>query len=256
MIYYPLTTLMLGGIKDIAIISTPKDINKYENLLGDGSHWGIKLSYFIQEKPRGLSEAFIICKDFIGDDKVTLILGDNLFYGSMRLSKIFDSFIDGALIFGYPVKDPERFGVVEFDSDNKVLGIEEKPSDPKTNYAVPGLYLYDNNVVEYASQLKPSNRGELEITDLNVRYLNEGKLRVHKLNRGVSWLDTGTCDSLNDASFFVQSVEKRLSYKIGCPEEVSLRRGFISLSEFENVIQSLPNCDYKEYLKMVKNEYN
>jgi len=222
--------------------------------LGDGREWGIDLSYIIQEEPRGLADAFIVCKEFIGEDKVCLILGDNLFYGSMRISEIFNSFEEGALIFGYPVKDPQRFGVVEFDSNSKVIGIEEKPSEPKTNYAVPGLYLYDNQVVSFASELKPSKRGELEITDLNLTYLDRDELKVKILNRGVSWLDTGTCDSLIDASSFVQSVEKRLSYKIGCPEEVALRKNFISVDEFGQLIKKMPKCDYRNYLNIVSNE--
>ena len=249
MIYYPLSTLMLGNVKEIAIISTPRDIPQYQSLLGNGEKWGLEITYFEQDKPRGLADAFLICEEFIGGDSVSLILGDNVFYGNMRLKKIYGSFDEGALVFGYPVKDPERYGILEFDDNGKVLDIEEKPTNPKSRYAVPGLYIYDKRVVQMAKELSPSNRGELEITDLNRKYLNAGKLKVQILGRGVAWLDTGTADSLQDANSFIQSIEKRQSYKIGCPEEISLRMGFISLSDFSSVLSQIPDCDYKTYLE-------
>jgi len=249
MIYYPLSTLMLGNIKEIAIISTPRDIPQYKSLLGNGEKWGLEITYFEQDKPRGLADAFIICKEFIGNDSVSLILGDNVFYGNMRLKQIYGDFEEGALVFGYPVNDPERYGILEFDDSGNVLGIEEKPINPKSRYAVPGLYIYDKNVVKLATELSPSKRGEIEITDLNRKYLDAGKLKVQLLGRGVAWLDTGTADSLQDASSFIQSIEKRQSYKIGCPEEIALRMGFISLSNFSNLLSQIPDCDYKKYLE-------
>ena len=222
MIYYPLSTLMLGGIRDIAIISTPRDLPNYESLLGDGRKWGLNLTYVEQAKPRGLADAFIVCKKFIGGSNVSLILGDNIFYGNMKLDQIYDNFKAGALVFGYPVTDPERYGILEFNEDGRVIDIEEKPVKPKSRYAVPGIYLYDNNVVDIAENLSPSPRGELEITDLNREYLKRDTLSVQILGRGVAWLDTGTAESLQDASAFIQSVEKRQSFKIGCPEEIAL----------------------------------
>ena len=191
MIYYPLSTLMLGGIKDIAIISTPKDLPNYKLLLGDGSKWGINFTYVEQSKPRGLADAFIVCEEFIGDDDVVLILGDNIFHGNLRLDQIFGEFEGGATIFGYPVKDPERYGILEFDGEGKVIGLEEKPANPKSRYAIPGLYMYDNNVIEYSKGLKPSQRGEIEITDLNLIYLKNRNLNVQIFGRGVEWLDSG-----------------------------------------------------------------
>ena len=248
MIYYPLSTLMLGGIKEIAIISTPDDLPQYSQLLGDGSQWGLNISYHSQEKPRGLADAFVVCKDFIGDDWVSLILGDNIFYGNMRLEEIYQNFKGGALIFGYPVKDPKRYGIIEFDSEGKVVGLEEKPNVPKSKYAIPGLYLYDNRVVEFSENLKPSARGELEITDINKKYLELGKLNVQILGRGIAWLDTGTGKSLHEASAFIHSIEERQSYKISCPEEIALRMGYISINQFMSLIDDMPNCEYKEYL--------
>lgn len=254
MIYYPLSTLMLGGIKEIAIISTPHDLPQYKELLGNGDKWGLKLTYFEQDKPRGLADAFIVCKDFIGNDGVSLILGDNIFYGNMRLTEIYSNFKGGALVFGYPVHDPERYGIVEFDDEGLVVGLEEKPEVPKSRYAIPGLYLYDNRVVEFAENLKPSPRGELEITDLNREYLNIGELKVQILGRGIAWLDTGTWESLQDASSFINSVEKRQSYKIGCPEEIALRMGYIDVEQFKNIIAEMPNCEYKQYLTHIDEE--
>jgi glucose-1-phosphate thymidylyltransferase len=254
MIYYPLSTLMLGGIRDIAIVSTPRDLPQYRELLGDGSRWGLKFTYFEQDKPRGISHVFIVCKEFIGDEGVSLILGDNIFYGNMRLEEVYHDFTGGAMIFGYPVNDPERYGVIEFDNQGNVLGIEEKPAKPKSKYAIPGLYLYDNRVVEFAEGLKPSARGELEITDLNDEYLRRGELRVQILGRGVAWLDTGTGESLQEASAFIHAVEKRQSYKIGCPEEIALRMGFIDLDRFLKLIDEMPKCEYRNYLKDIRRE--
>ena len=248
MIYYPITTLMLGGIRDIAIISTPRDISQYKELLGTGEQWGLNFRYYKQENPRGLADAFIVCKDFIGNESVSLVLGDNIFYGNMRLKELYSNFDKGALIFGYSVNDPERYGIIEFGDDGDIIGIEEKPSNPKSRYAIPGLYLYDNRVIEFAENLAPSDRGELEITDLNREYLEIGELKVQILGRGIAWLDTGTAYSLQDASSFIQSVEARQSYKIGCPEEVSLRMGYIDLIQLRSLIDSMPNCEYQDYL--------
>ena len=256
MIYYPLTTLMLGGVRQIAIISTPKDLVNYRSLLGSGEKWGIELVYYEQKEPKGLAEAFLICEEFIGSDSISLILGDNIFYGNIRYKEIFTNFKAGALIFGYPVSDPERYGIVEFDSDGNVLSIEEKPKKPKSRFAVPGLYLYDNKVIEYAKNLSPSRRGELEITDLNLVYLRDKSLSVETMGRGVAWLDTGTIDSLNAASSFIMSVENQQSFKIGCPEEVSLRMGLIDIEQFEYLVSSVPKCDYKSYLLQILEEEN
>ena len=248
MIYYPLTTLMLGGIREIAIISTPRDLPNYKLLLGDGSKWGLKLSYFEQDKPRGLADAFIVCKDFIGFESVSLILGDNIFYGNMKLNEIYGDFEKGALIFGYSVNDPERYGIIEFNKSGGIVGIEEKPEMPKSRYAVPGLYIYDNRVVNFAENLAPSNRGELEITDLNKKYLEIGELKVEILGRGIAWLDTGTIKSLHNASTFIQAIENRQSYKIGCVEEVATRMDFIDTNQFKALIDKIPNSEYQDYL--------
>jgi glucose-1-phosphate thymidylyltransferase len=249
MIYYPLSTLMLGGIREIAIISTPEDLPQYEQLLGDGTKWGLNISYHVQHEPRGLADAFIVCRDFIGKDWVSLILGDNIFYGNMRLEEIYENFKGGALVFGYPVKDPERYGIIEFDSEGKVVGLEEKPAVPKSKYAIPGLYLYDNQVIEIAENLEPSARGEIEITDVNRAYLERGELSVQILGRGIAWLDTGTGKSLHEASAFIHSIEQRQSYKISCPEEIALRMGFISPEEFHALIEEMPECEYRAYLR-------
>jgi len=254
MIYYPLSTLMLAGIRKIAIISTPRDVPQYRELLGDGEAWGLEITYFEQDQPKGIAHAFIVCREFIAGDPVTLMLGDNLFYGNMRLEEVYGNFQRGAMVFGYPVKDPERFGIIEFDENGTVIGIEEKPSSPRSNYAVPGLYLYDERVVEIAEVLKPSARGELEITDLNREYLKMGELRVQILGRGIAWLDTGTGDSLQEASSFIQAIEKRQSYKIGCPEEIALRRGFIDLEWFNKLLEAMPECEYRDYLVGIREE--
>lgn len=249
MIYYPLATLMLGGIRDILLISTPDDVPRFQDLLGDGSQWGLKIAYKVQPKPEGLAQAFILGEEFLAGDAATLILGDNIFYGQMKLDEIIASFKDGALVFGYPVHDPERYGVVEFDKGGSVVGIEEKPIKPKSNYAVPGLYLYDSRVVEYAKTQKPSPRGELEITDLNNRYLKQGELRVSLLGRGIAWLDTGTHASLLEASSFIHTIEARQGLKIACLEEVAYTRGFIDAARLKLTLAAMPKSPYREYLQ-------
>ena len=253
MIYYPLSVLMLAGIKEILIITTPEDAAQFKRLLGNGEELGCNFSYAVQEKPNGLAQAFIIGEEFIGDDKVALILGDNIFYGS-GFSKLVQSFnnIDGAAIFAYEVNDPERYGVVEFDDNFKALSIEEKPTSPKSNYAVPGLYFYDNEVVNIAKNIQPSPRGEYEITDVNKVYLNNGKLKVGVMNRGVAWLDTGTFDSLSDASEFVRVIEKRQSQKIGCIEEVAYRMDFIDHAQLMKLADYYSKSGYGNYLKKIK----
>lgn len=249
MIYYPLSILMLAGISEILIISTPHDMPHFEKLLGDGSRIGCKFTYAVQPSPDGLAQAFIIGEEFIGDDKVALILGDNIFYGS-GLSKLLQANNDpeGGVIFAYQVHDPERYGVVEFDPSFKALSIEEKPAQPKSNYAVPGLYFYDNDVVEIAKSIKPSPRGEYEITDVNRLYLESGKLKVGVLDRGTAWLDTGTFESLMQAGQFVQVIEERQGLKIGCIEEVAYRMGYISGDQLREIAQPLVKSGYGKYL--------
>lgn len=249
MIYYPLSTLMLAGIKDILIISTPQDLPHFEKLLGDGSQIGCNFSYVAQPSPDGLAQAFILGEDFIGDDKVALILGDNIFFSS-GLSNLMQSCSDpdGGVVFAYAVQDPERYGVVEFDEDNKVVSIEEKPTHPKSNYAVPGLYFYDNDVIEIAKNIQPSPRGELEITDINKEYLKRGKLKVGVFNRGTAWLDTGTVQSLMQAGQFVQVIEERQGMKIGAIEEVAYRMGYIDKEQLIKIAEPLRKSGYGEYL--------
>lgn len=251
MIYYPLSTLMRAGVRDILIISTPQDTPRFEALLGNGNRWGIKLSYAVQPEPKGIAQAFLVGEEFIGQEPVSLILGDNIFYGRMDLGRVFSEFAGGALVFGYPVKDPERYGVVEFDRQGQAIGIEEKPVQPKSNFAVPGLYLYDRKVVELTKQLQPSPRGELEITDLNLAYLENRELRVEKLERGIAWLDTGTHMSLLEASHFIGTLEARQGLKIACLEEIALRKGFINVDQMSRVIEITPRSSYREYLEMV-----
>src|SRR5436190_20787713 len=251
MIYYPLTTLIEGGIREICLISTPQDLPRFRQLLGDGTSWGLTIEYREQARPAGIAQAFIIADSFVGADTVTLILGDNVFYGGDGFQKPFQDFKSGATIFGYHVNDPERYGVVEFDGQNRAISIEEKPKKPKSNYAVPGLYLYDNDVIAIAKALKPSARGELEITDVNVEYLKRGQLRVHRLNRGFAWLDAGPSSSLHEASAYVQTIEKRQGIKLGCPEEAAFRRGFLSLDQMEGLTTKMPNCEYRDYLANV-----
>ncbi|NME24539.1 glucose-1-phosphate thymidylyltransferase RfbA [Lactobacillus salivarius] len=256
MIYYPLSTLMLAGITDILVISTPEYTPLFEQLLGDGSDIGISLTYKVQEKPNGLAEAFILGANFIGDDSVCLILGDNIYYGS-GLSKLVQEAAektDGATVFGYHVNDPERFGVVDFDSNMKALSIEEKPKNPKSNYAVTGLYFYDNTVVEKAKNLKPSDRGELEITDINKLYLDEGKLDVKLMGRGYAWLDTGTHDSMMEAASFIATIQKRQNLKVACLEEIAYRMGYISKEKLVELAQPMKKNDYGQYLLRLAKE--
>ena len=250
MIHYPLSTLMLAGIRDILIISTPEDLPRFEELLGDGARIGLELSYMVQEEPQGLADAFRVGKEFIGNDSVCLVLGDNIFYGHglPEMLKSAASQASGATVFGYYVSDPERYGVVEFDQSGKVISIEEKPEKPKSNYAVVGLYFYDNEVVRMAHELKPSKRGELEITDLNRMYLVDGRLKVQLMGRGFAWLDTGTHGSLVDATLFVRTVEERQSLKISCIEEIAYRMGYITAEELEKLAQPLMKSGYGEYL--------
>ncbi len=252
MIYYPLSTLMLAGIREILIITTPEDQSQFKKLLGDGSQWGCTLQYAIQEIPNGLAQAFVIGEEFIGKDSVALILGDNIFYGSgfsHLLQKSADP--EGAVIFAYQVSDPERYGVVEFDKELRAISIEEKPENPKSHFAVPGLYFYDNEVVQIAKNIPPSARGEYEITDVNRIYLENKKLKVGVLDRGVAWLDTGTFESLHDASEFVRVIEKRQGFKIGCPEEIAYRMEFIDRATLLQLAENLKKSGYGEYLKMV-----
>jgi len=254
MIYYPVSTLMLLGIREILIISTPHDLPGFEQLLGDGGRLGVKFSYTVQDAPRGIAEAFLLGADFIGDSNVALILGDNLFYGDMRFFRGALARRKGATVFGYPVHDPERYGVVEFDSDGKVTSIEEKPEKPKSRYAVPGLYCFDSRVVQVSRALRPSARGELEITDVNGQYLEWGELHVDLLGRGMAWLDTGTPQSLLDAANFVSSIESRQGLKIGCIEEVAYRQGFISLDDMAELAGEMKSNEYGKYLSGVAEE--
>jgi glucose-1-phosphate thymidylyltransferase len=252
MIYYPLSVLMLAGIQDILIITTPEDSSQFQKLLGNGNEFGCRLSYAVQEVPNGLAQAFVIGEEFVGKDKVALILGDNIFYGS-GFSKLVQSFnnVEGAAVFAYEVSDPERYGVVEFDGNLNAISIEEKPANPKSNYAVPGLYFYDNSVIEIAKNIKPSARGEYEITDVNRVYLEQGKLKVGVMDRGTAWLDTGTFDSLSDASEFVRVIEKRQGQKIGCIEEVGYRMGFLTHDELMKIAAKYIKSGYGEYLQRI-----
>ena len=253
MIYYPLSTLMLAGIREILIITTPEDQQQFQRLLRDGSQWGCHIQYEIQQKPNGLAQAFVIGEKFIGKDSVALVLGDNIFYGSGFSDLLQKSANpDGAVIFAYPVSDPERYGVVEFDKELKAVSIEEKPSNPKSNYAVPGLYFYDNSVVEIAKNIDPSPRGEYEITDVNRKYLQDKKLRVAVLNRGFAWLDTGTFDSLHDASEFVRVIEKRQGFKVGCLEEIAYRMHFINKEQLNALARKFEKSGYGKYLKNIE----
>lgn len=256
MIYYPLSTLMLAGIREVLIISTPKDIHVFEDILGDGSQLGMTFRYTVQGHPNGLAEAFLIGEEFIGNDRVALVLGDNIFYGagfSATLKEAVDV-KDGAVIFGYPVHNPSSFGVVEFDSEGNVLSLEEKPKIPKSKYAVPGLYFYDNDVLEIAKNVKPSARGELEITTVNNEYLRRGKLKVVKFFRGMAWLDTGTYEGLQEASQFVNIIQKRQGLYVSCIEEIAYRRGFINKEQLLKLAEPLMKTEYGQYLKVVAEE--
>ena len=256
MVYYPLTTLMLAGIQDILLISTPQDTPRFEQLLANGKRWGLNLSYAAQPEPKGIPQAFTIGASFIGGGPCALILGDNIFYGNALGSdlQVATTKISGAIIFAYPVQDPERYGVVEFDNKNRVISIEEKPKHPKSRYAQTGLYFYDNRVIEIARSLKPSARGELEITDLNLDYLKRGELKVVQMGRGIAWLDTGTHAALLEASMFIETIEKRQGFKVACPEEVAYRMGFINGSELEKLAASAANNGYGQYLRDILNE--
>ncbi len=256
MVYYPLTTLMLAGIRDILVISTPHDTPRFRELLGDGRQWGVKLSYAVQERPAGIAQAFLIGRDFIGGDAAALILGDNIFFGH-DLAPLINRARDreqGATVFAYPVKDPERYGVVEFDDEGRALSIEEKPKQPKSRYAVTGLYFYDRKVVDIASRIRPSARGELEITDVNRAYLERGELEVVPMKRGMAWLDTGTHEALLEAAQFIETIERRQGLKIACPEEVAYRMGFIDGAQLEALARPLEKSGYGEYLHRVLSE--
>lgn len=254
MIHYPLATLMMAGITDILIISTPQDIPRFEALLGNGRSLGVKFSYAVQQQPKGIAQAFLVGEEFIAGQPICLILGDNIFYGKMGLDDITRDFSGGATVFGYPVRDPERYGVISFDEEGRAIDIEEKPAKPKSRYAVPGLYLYDEQVVEITRGIKPSARGELEITDINREYLRRGRLKVARLGRGIAWLDTGTHESLLEASHFIYTIEQRQGMKVACLEEVAFRKGFIDKAGMERLIEKVPNSSYKEYLRRVEKE--
>jgi glucose-1-phosphate thymidylyltransferase len=256
MVYYPLSTLMLAGIRDILVISTPEDTPRFEQLLGDGAQWGISLRYAVQPRPEGLAQAFIVGREFIGKDPVALVLGDNIFYGN-ELAQLLQRATargKGATVFAYPVKDPQRYGVVEFDAQGKAVSIEEKPRHPKSRYAVVGLYFYDNRVVSIAQKLKPSARGELEITDVNRAYLESGELEVMPMSRGFAWLDTGTHETLLEASAFIETIERRQGLKVACPEEIAYRMGYIDAARLQALAKPLEKSGYGQYLKSVLNE--
>ena len=254
MIYYPLSVLMLANIREILIISTPRDLPVFQELLGDGSQLGLKLEYKVQKHPNGLAEAFIIGEEFIGKDNVALILGDNIFYGSGFSGMVEEAakLKEGAIVFGYPVKDPRAYGVVEFDENGKAISLEEKPENPKSNYAIPGLYFYDNTVIKKAKTIKPSARGELEITTVNERYLQEGKLNVKNLGRGIAWLDTGTHDALLEAANYVEAIQKRQGFYIACIEEISYMKGWITKENLEELAKPLMKTEYGEYLRSLE----
>ena len=254
MVYYPLSTLIELGMRELCLISTPADLPRFWQLLGDGSAFGVSLQYVEQPRPEGIAQAFLIAEEFIGNDPVALILGDNIFYGGNTFARACKEFDGGAAIFGYQVHDPERYGVVEFDQGGHAISIEEKPKQPKSNFAVPGLYLYGNDVVAQTKALKPSARGELEITDLNLAYLASGKLRVYVLERGFAWLDAGTSSSLHEASAYVQTIEKRQGIKIGCPEEAAFRQGFLSREQLTKLVEHMPSCEYRAYLQEILGE--
>lgn len=254
MIYYPLSTLMLGGIRDVLIVSTPKDVPLFQNLFGDGSQFGMKIEYAVQPKPDGIAQAFLIGEKFLAGSGVTLILGDNIFHGSLDFFRSALAIEKGACIFAYQVSDPERYGVIEFDANGQALSLEEKPANPKSNFAIPGLYVYDEAIVETCRSLKPSPRGELEITDVNVAYLARQELQVRVLSRGMAWLDTGTHASLLEASNYIATIENRQGLKVACLEEIALSQGFITMDDLQRSIQKLPQCPYRQYLEKVAAE--
>ncbi len=255
MVYYPLTVLIASGIREICLISTPHDLPRFRQLLGDGSAWGLSIEYREQARPEGIAQAFLVAGSFIGSDSVALILGDTILSGGDAFPRAVAGFQDGAAIFAYHVQDPRRYGVVEFDATGRAVSLEEKPAQPRSNYAVPGVYLYDPEVVGITRNLRPSPRGELEITDVNREYLRRGKLQVTRLSRGFAWLDAGTSTSLHEASSYVQTIEQRQGIKIGCPEEAALRRGFIDLAQFERLLGAMPECEYRTYLGGIATEF-
>ncbi len=255
MVYYPLTVLIASGIREICLISTPHDLPRFRQLLGDGSAWGLSIEYREQARPEGIAQAFLVAGSFIGSDSVALILGDTILSGGDAFPRAVAGFQDGAAIFAYHVQDPRRYGVVEFDATGRAVSLEEKPAQPRSNYAVPGVYLYDPEVVAITRNLRPSPRGELEITDVNREYLRRGKLQVTRLSRGFAWLDAGTSTSLHEASSYVQTIEQRQGIKIGCPEEAALRRGFIDLAQFERLLGAMPDCEYRGYLGGIATEF-
>lgn len=254
MIYYPLTVLIAAGIRDICLISTPYDLPRFQQLLGDGARWGIHIEYREQARPEGIAQAFLIADDFVGNDSVVLMLGDNIFSGGDDFPRAISQFEGGATIFAYHVKDPQRYGVVEFDRNGKALSLEEKPTNPKSGFAVPGIYIYDHQVVDIARSIQPSRRGELEITDVNLEYMRRNQLRVHRLSRGFAWLDAGTSTSLQEASAYIEAVERRQGIKVGCPEEAALTRGFLTLEQFDELLKDMPDCEYRTYLFNVSAE--
>lgn len=254
MIYYSLTVLIAAGIREFCLISTPKDLPRFEQLLGDGKQWGISIEYRPQPRPEGIAQAFLIAEDFVAGSDVVLMLGDNIFSGGDDFPRAMAAFRGGATIFAYHVKDPERYGVVEFDAAGNAISIEEKPAQPRSAYAVPGIYIYDHQVVEIARSIRPSARGELEITDVNLAYLKRGALRVHRLSRGFAWLDAGTSTALQEASSYIEAIERRQGVKIGCPEEAALVRGFLTITEFEALLTQMPACEYRDYLHGVAAE--
>lgn len=256
MIYYPITTLIAAGINDMCIIAAPHDMDRFQHLLGTGEQWGVKFSYIAQEKPKGIADALIISESFIGQSNFALILGDNIFSGGSDIPKAIDAFVAGATIFAYHVPDPSNYGVVEFDKHQRVVSLDEKPFRPKSKYAIPGLYLYDYEAVSIAENLMPSSRGELEITDVNRIYLERQKLKVCRLGRGFAWLDSGNSDALHDASNYIATIEKRQGVKIGCPEEASLVRGFISVERLRSALDKMPECSYKRYMLRVVDDFH
>lgn len=254
MIYYPLTVLIAAGVREFCLISTPDDLPRFEQLLGNGAQWGISIEYREQARPEGIAQAFIIAADFIAEDNVVLMLGDNIFSGGDDFPRAMAEFKDGATIFAYQVKDPRRYGVVEFNRDGKALSLEEKPANPKSSFAVPGIYIYDNQIVDIACSIKPSSRGELEITDVNREYMRKDQLYVHRLSRGFAWMDAGTSTSLQEASAYIAAIERRQGIKIGCPEEAALVRGFLTPPQFDTLLTTMPNCEYRDYLNDLATE--